>query len=115
MLKIGVDIEDIERFENKTQTFLDKVYTKSEQDYCTSCSAPQKRFAARWCAKEAVVKALSAFGINNISYIDIEVFHDENHCPQIRILKNIDKDLRFNLSLSHDKTKAIAFVTVEEL
>lgn len=114
MLKIGVDIEDINRFKDKSKTFLDKVYTKSEQEYCMNCMYPHSRLAARWCAKEAVVKALSGFGIKNVSYIDVEIFHDENKCPCVRILKHIDKNLSFNLSLSHEKDKAIAFVMVEE-
>lgn len=114
MIKIGVDIEDIERFENKPQEFLDKVFTKSEQEYCSSFSKPKSRYAARYCAKEAVVKALSGFGIKDVFYKDIEVYHDENKCPNVRLLKNTNRNLVINLSISHDKTKAVAFVTIEE-
>lgn len=115
MIKIGVDIEDIDRFENKPQKFLDKVFTSSEQEYCNSFSSPKSRYAARYCAKEAVVKALSGFGIKNIFYKDIEVYHDENKCPNVRILKEINRNLVINLSISHDKTKAVAYVMIEEL
>ena len=41
---------------------------------------------------------------------DIETYHDKNGCPKLRLLKKISKNLRFKLSISHDKTKAIAFV-----
>lgn len=115
MIKIGVDIEDIQRFKNKSQDFLDRIFTPLEQEYCKAFSQPESRFCARFCAKEAVVKALSGFGIKNIYYSDIEVYHDANNCPNIRILKNIDKNLVINLSISHEKTKAVAFVTIEEV
>ncbi|MFI3299918.1 MAG: holo-ACP synthase [Candidatus Gastranaerophilales bacterium] len=113
MLKIGVDIEDISRFVDKSDEFLTRIFTDLEIQYCKSHKEYASRFTARYCAKEAIVKALSGFGIKNIAYKDIEVFHDENKCPCARILKPIEKDLIINLSLSHEKEKAIAFVTIE--
>lgn len=112
-MAIGVDIEDIERFKGKSDEFLNRVFTDVELEYCLKYSKPESHLAARFCAKEAVVKALTALDIENVSYKDIEVFHNEKHCPQIRILKPIDKNVIFQLSLSHDRTKAIAFVTAE--
>lgn len=109
-MAVGVDIEDIERFKNKSDTFYDKIFTKSEREYCENYSHPESHYAARFCAKEAVIKVLSALNIKNIALNEIEVFHNQNKCPQIRILKKLEKDITFNLSLSHDRTKAIAFV-----
>lgn len=113
-MAIGVDIEDIERFKGKSEDFFNRVFTDLELEYCFKYSKPESHLAARFCAKEAVVKALTALDIENVSYKDIEVFHNEKHCPQIRILKPIDKNIMFQLSLSHDRTKAIAFVTAQE-
>ena len=110
-MSIGVDIEDISRFEGKPERFYKRIFTENEIDYCLSFSKPQEHFAARFCAKEAVVKALSALGIKDVNYNEIEVFHNENKCPQIRLLKDLKQNILFELSLSHDKTKAIAFVT----
>lgn len=106
--------EDIERFKGKSEDFLNRVFTDLELEYCFKYSKPESHLAARFCAKEAVVKALTALDVENVSYKDIEVFHNEKHCPQIRILKQIDKNIIFQLSLSHDRTKAIAFVTAQE-
>ena len=113
-MAIGVDIEDIERFKIKSQKFLDRVFTKTEQEYCLSKTMPESYLAVRFCAKEATIKALSALNIKISEYKSIEVFHDKNQCPQIRLLKEIDRKLTFEVSLSHDKSKAIAFVTVKE-
>ena len=114
-MAIGVDIEDIERFKGKSDEFLHRVFTDLELEYCLKFSKPESHLAVRFCAKEAVVKALTAFNIEGVSYNQIEVFHNENMCPQIRVLKNLEKNIVFQISLSHDRTKAIAFVTAEEL
>lgn len=108
---IGVDIEDIERFKDKSPEFLNRIFTDNEQKYCSGFLNPESHYAVRFCAKEAVIKALSSYGIKIVSYKDIEIFHDENKCPKVKILKHIKEDITFNLSLSHDRTKAIAFVT----
>lgn len=112
-MAIGVDIEDIERFKDKSQDFIERVFTPVEIEYCMKYSKPESHFAVRFCAKEAVIKALTALDITNVDFADIEVFHNQNRCPQIRILKKLDKDIIFEVSLSHDRTKAIAFVTAK--
>lgn len=95
-MAIGVDIEDIERFKGKSQDFLNRVFTFHELEYCLKFSKPESHLAARFCAKEAVVKALTALDIEGVSYNEIEVFHNEKQCPQIRILKSLEKILFFN-------------------
>jgi len=112
-MAIGVDIEDIKRFVDKPQKFLDRVYTKSEQDYCLSKKLPAKHLAVRFCAKEATLKALSGLNIAHPPLNQIEIYHNENKFPQIRLLNNEENKLTFQVSLSHDRTKAIAFVVVD--
>lgn len=112
-MAIGVDIEDINRFENKSQEFLDRIYTREEQEYCLSKPNPASHFAVRFCAKEAVIKALNSIDINHPRLNQIEVCHRENKSPKIKLLTNNHSDLIIELSLSHDKTKAIAFVVIK--
>lgn len=116
-MSIGVDIEDIKRFEDKSQEFLDRIFTKDEQKYCLSKAHPASHFAVRFCAKEAVTKALNSIGIMQPRLNQIEVYHNENMCPRIRLIEkspNTEKynNLKIEVSLSHDKTKAIAFVVI---
>lgn len=115
-MPIGVDIEDIDRFEGKSQKFLDRIFTNDEQEYCLSKSIPASHLAVRFCAKEAVIKALNSMNIKQPALNQIEVYHDANGCPRVRLpeLKEYS-DLKVNVSLSHDKTKAIAFVLIEWL
>jgi phosphopantetheine--protein transferase-like protein len=110
-MAIGVDIEDINRFKDKSKNFMDRVFTPIELEYCLKFKNPESHLAARFCAKEAVIKALTALDIKNVNFSEIEIYHNENKCPQVRILKKLEKDINFDLSLSHDRTKAIAFVT----
>lgn len=112
-MAIGVDIEDISRFENKSPEFINRIYTPIEIEYCERFREPQSHYAVRFCAKEAVIKALTGLGVTNIQLKEIEVYHNADKCPQIRILKPLEKNIVFQLSLSHDKTKAIAFVLAE--
>lgn len=113
-MAIGVDIEDITRFVNKSQEFYDRIFTKDEQKYCLSKPNPQSHFAVRFCAKEAVIKALSALDISHPILNQIEVFHDENKFPRVRILDKKYEKLVIEISLSHDKTKAVAFVIINK-
>ncbi len=114
-MAIGVDIEEINRFENKTQNFLNRIYTKQEQDYCLSKINPASHFAVRFCAKEAVVKALNSINIKHPQLNKIEIYHDENKCPKIKLPETEEyNNLKIEVSLSHDETKAIAFVVVNK-
>lgn len=112
---IGVDIEDITRFEGKSQKFLDRIFTKNEQKYCFSKANPVSHFAVRFCAKEAVTKALNSMNIKHPAINKIEIYHEDKF-PKIKLPDTREyADLKIELSLSHDKTKAIAFVTISEM
>ena len=60
-------LEDNKTIENDFH-FLNKIYTENELDYCFSNAQPARHLAARFCAKEAVVKALSNILNKNLSY-----------------------------------------------
>ena len=111
---IGVDIEDIERFINKDEMFLNRIFTQGEIEYCKSKISPHQHFAARYCAKEAVFKALSAFGEKGIEFKTIDIYH-QNKVPCIRFLSELNDKYQAKLSLSHDKTKAVAYVIIKKI
>ena len=114
-MAVGVDIEEIKRFKNKSQKFLDRIYTKKEQEYCLSKTNPAGHLAVRFCAKEAVIKALTSLDVKRPNLNQIEISHEENKSPRVELLNKINDRLKIDISLSHDRTKAIAFVTVEKL
>lgn len=104
---IGVDTVDIGCFRNlpykKNKSFYEKIFTKGEIDYCLKKQDPYPSFAARFAAKEAVIKSLPNKFKSAKSFRSIEVLM-RGKKPRIRNYKNIF------ISLSHEKEKAIAFV-----
>ena len=109
MLKyqIGADIQKIEDFVSPKRNFLNKIFTPKEIAYCLSKSRPAQHFAARFAAKEAVIKALSQFN-EKITYKQIETLISYKK-PKINI-KTLKKSFSIRLSLSHSGDYAIAFV-----
>ncbi len=121
ILGVGVDIVDISRIEEAVQTFdsfLERIYTQAEIDYCYKRAKPYPSLAARFAAKEAVIKAMPTD--ESIPLKDIEVVVSENGCPSIRPGEVLKEELRksgitnMHLSLSHEKTFAIAYCVVEK-
>ncbi len=108
---IGIDIEDNSRFENKPEEFYQRLFTNDEIEYCRSKRNPAPHFAARFCAKEAVFKALSSLNINIHSYKSIEILKKENGAVYVKLPKNINKSI--NLSISHEKDKSIAIAMIQ--
>tara|TARA_Y100000310_G_C20344324_1_gene651295 strand:+ start:296 stop:634 length:339 start_codon:yes stop_codon:yes gene_type:complete len=104
---IGVDIEDISRFRDlpfdSNKEFYSKLFTSDEIAYCNSKKDPYQHFAARFCAKEAFVKAL---GKKDLDYKKIEI-HSDGGKPSISF-----EGKKALVSFAHEKDKAIAFVMV---
>jgi len=73
ILGLGTDIESVARFKptEKKQGFFDRVFTKSEREYCESKVRPEEHYAVRFCAKEATIKALD----KKIDFKEIEVLN----------------------------------------
>jgi holo-[acyl-carrier protein] synthase len=115
MHHIGVDIIEIERVNRVVRKwggrFLNRVYTEKEQMLCHS--VPE--LAARFAAKEAVMKALGT-GISGAGWREIEVLSDRRGKPLIHLhgkarlrAKRLGLD-GLEVSLSHCRHYALAVV-----
>jgi len=115
---IGVDIEDNSRFERvdlpDNERFINKIFTKNEIAYCYSKSNPAPYLTARFCGKEAVIKALNNAGLHGITYSDIDILNDENGVPMVNINKKEFKNVKIKISLSHCHDKSLAFAVIFE-
>lgn len=117
LVGIGVDIENISRFEklnpSSNGVFLKKIFTAKEIEYCFSKKFPAASLAARFSGKEAVFKAFGgAPGKRGLPFNKIEILPDKSGKP-----KAIIKDRRFDnfkilISLSHSETAALAFAVI---
>jgi len=114
----GIDIVEISRFKNAKRkwgrNFLSKIFTENEIAYSGKRRFQDQHFAARFAAKEAVMKAFGAklSSINN--WQDIEILNDKSGRPYIRFhrsakrLKVKEKISDVILSMSHCKEHAVA-------
>ncbi|MDD3236503.1 MAG: holo-ACP synthase [Candidatus Gastranaerophilales bacterium] len=113
---VGVDIEEISRFvkysEDKNSAFVKRVYSEAEIEYCYSKRLPAPHLAARFCAKEAVFKALSSLEFESPLFKEIEILNKETGVPYVFINNEKYNNLTFQISLSHCKSNAIAFVEI---
>ena len=121
IIGIGTDIIEIDRIENainKNNNFLEKVFTPKEIEMFRSRNMRSEVMAGNFAAKEAVSKALGT-GFRGFSLTDIEVLRDELGKPIVFLSKDIEDlinvDYRLNISISHNKTSAMAFAILEEV
>lgn len=115
MKGLGNDIIEIDRIQGVIQRhgkhFLDKVFTKAEQDYCLQHSQPERHFAGRFAAKEALVKALGTGLKSGLSWLDFEILNDKAGKPLVHLSPSLQsrfQDPSFLLSISHCKAYAMA-------
>ena len=99
----------------RTPGFAARVFTEDEQAYCRARRDPTERFAARFAAKEAVLKAMGV-GLGACAFREIEVVRADSGEPSLA-LHGAAADLaaargiaRWHVSLSHTSLVAEALV-----
>lgn len=123
ILGVGVDLVHVPSFADQIDrpgTGFDTVFLPGERsDARSHPSGTARHFAARWAAKEAVVKAWSASMYGAAPVMDehvhhlIEVVSDAWGRPRIRLHGEVAKHLEgltLSVSLSHDGDYATAYV-----
>ena len=121
ILGVGVDVVDVDRMRDllsRRPKISERLFSKAEQDYSQLQSDPSQRFAVRFAAKEAVMKALSS-SFGSIDWKDVEVVKEKSDIPQLRLLGRAAEHAKkkgitsWHISLSHSKTSAMAMVVAE--
>lgn len=118
---IGTDVTEVARIAEAIENpkFLARVFTQVEQDYCESRGSQKAQsYAARFCAKEAVMKAFGT-GLRGGKLVEIEVRNDALGAPYV-ILSGYFAKLAHKkhiqlvwVSLSHTKNYATAQCVME--
>lgn len=120
ILGVGTDIIEIERIKKaieRTPKFLEKAFTEKEIELFKSKAMKAESIAGNFAAKEAISKAIGR-GFRGFAFNDLEVLRDELGKPIVNISDKVKEFLEyeeviFHISISHNKTCAIAFVTME--
>ncbi|MBQ1454600.1 MAG: holo-ACP synthase [Thermoguttaceae bacterium] len=123
VIGIGTDITEIDRIsqmvERHARSFLDRVFTPNEQRYCGSGAAARERYAARWAAKEAVLKALGTGWSVGIAWTDVEVVKLPSGAVSVALTGGAARRAEelgvteVLLSVSHGKNHAVAFAVAQ--
>jgi holo-[acyl-carrier protein] synthase len=115
---IGVDLCEVERLRTamaRTPRLRDRVFSAREQAYCEQRRDPAERYAARFAAKEAVLKALGV-GIGACALREIEVVKRPSGAPDLELhsaaaaLARERGVTHWHISLTHTATLAQATV-----
>lgn len=110
---LGIDLEEISRFSNinrrKDLLFLTKIFHPKEIEYCFSDKSASAHLAARFAAKEAIIKAFcDACGIK-LKAKEIEIKINDLGVPKASVSGHGGS---VSLSITHTKKYALAVVLV---
>lgn len=120
----GIDLVDTPRIERllgeHEQRFLDRVFTPGERAYSESGGKLRvQRYAARFAAKEAVLKVLGTGWSGGIAWTDVEVLREPTGRPTVKLHGEAAEVAKrcgithWHISLSHLKGHALASVVGE--
>ncbi len=121
MFSTGIDICSVARMRTAIERggarFLNRVFTKAEQSYCNQKRNKYENFAARFAAKEAVIKAKKG-GKGRYAFSLIEVTRGLRGAPTIYLSVEARRKLSvptkacFELTMAHERDFAVAFVVM---
>ena len=119
VIGIGTDIVECLRIaqmiERHGELFINRVYTADEVRYCQSRRQSTQHFAARWAAKEAVLKALGIGARRRVVWTDVEiqkVYSGQTTVAVRGAVKDIVEQLgvaKLLISIAHCRTHATAY------
>lgn len=120
----GIDIAEVDRIRESVERygprFVERVFTPAEIAYVQRKANKYERFAARFAAKEAGMKAIGTGWRRGVRWQDFEVTNLPSGKPTLKFhgvaaqfaerlgVKNV------SLSLTHTKENAMAFVVLED-
>jgi holo-[acyl-carrier protein] synthase len=111
MLGVGIDLLEIDRLERALERrprLAQRLFTDGERAYAATRAWPAMHLAARFCAKEAVAKALQ---LRAWSWRDVEVLGGGDEPPSVRLAGAAElraDELGANVSVSLTHTSGVA-------
>ena len=114
----GIDLVDCNRIQELLtkhgQRFLNRVFTKTEQEYSQRHRFQVERLSGRFAVKEAVMKMLGTGWQSGIAWTDIEVVNDALGRPEVKLsgkVAAVAKELgieQVSVSITHTSGLAVA-------
>lgn len=120
---MGIDVAEVKRIasviESQRERFLRRVFTLDEVAYCEQFKNKYERYAGRFAAKEAAMKALGTGWSRGVRWVDVEVIRQRGRRPTLELrgeAKKIADKLgvkNIAVSITHTAEQAIAHVIFE--
>lgn len=119
----GIDIAEVPRIQHSIERFgrrfVDRIFTRLEIEYVERKANRYERYAARFAAKEAGMKAIGTGWRGGITWHDFEVTNLRSGKPTLRFHGHAAKVAehlgvkQVSLSLTHTAEQGMAFVILE--
>ena len=91
----GIDLVDFPRIaemvERHGQRFMNRIFTRAEQEYAKSTRNRMEKLAGRFAAKEAILKLLGTGWRGKIAWTDIEVVNNAMGQPEVTLSGEVEK------------------------
>ena len=123
IIGMGVDIAEVERIraaiDRHGETFLRRLFTQRERSYCEQFRNKYERYAGRFAAKEAAMKALGTGWRRGVRWVDLEVVREASGRPTLALTGEAAKIAErlgvkhIALSITHTASQALAQVIFE--
>ncbi len=114
----GIDLVEQDRIkkiiDDHGRRFIDRLFTKNEQQYAESHKNKIEKYAGRFAAKEAVLKLIGTGWRGRIAWTDIEIINNDLGSPEVNLSGEVKKIMdeknieQVTLSITHTKDMAIA-------
>lgn len=120
---VGVDQVEVSRIEGvlerRPRRARERLFTAAEREYCEERSPPWECYAARFAAKEALLKALGTGLGAGTAWREVEVVVEDDGRPRLEASGTTRRRMeeagarRAHVSLTHEAGVATAFVVLE--
>lgn len=128
IIGIGADIVSIDRIsgviDRYGNRFIHKCFTPQEQEMAQNRANPNRFYAKRFAAKEAILKTLGTGMRQGLSWQDMSIINDDLGAPFVSLTGGVAKALAekqagkekktiISISLSDEDAYALAFIVIE--
>jgi len=120
---VGTDLVEVDRIRQSIaifgDRFLKRIFTEQEQAYASRAAHSAERYAARFAAKEAGMKALGTGWSGGVTWIDFEIVKASSGRPELQlhgVAEEIARSMnvtRIATSLTHTAHTAFAVIIFE--
>jgi holo-[acyl-carrier protein] synthase len=119
---IGIDLIAVKKIAKSIQSeaYLRKVFTQAEIEECRLVTNSAERFAGKFAAKEAFMKAIGKGIRQGVWFTQIEVLNEASGAPYVRVNGEVEISItmldvkKIHVSITHTKNTAAAVVILEQ-